>query len=283
MTHMVLVRNWKGSSWSFPKGKINQGEKPFECALRETYEETGFNPAEYCTVNDFVDLHEEKRMTRLFIAVGIPMDTQFAAQTRKEISKIEFQPLKHLPKGVWGVHPFMPKLQRWIKARKRSKPSSNVPEVKDKRDRGKASTPARFDMRNDDTFGGGVDTGYADKGWSVDDMFAANSMLTGKSYTYDGNPHNFGSTHPQYVNYEERAQQKAKSACGNSVLHGNVEDISHLYVPASTSSVKKEESSGTTTLETRNKEYFPCEFRFEVSKVISVVDSTMHKCLKAAK
>ena len=26
-------------------------------------------------------------------------------------------------------------------------------------------------------------------------------LLTGRDYVYDGNPHNFGSTHPKYVNY----------------------------------------------------------------------------------
>jgi hypothetical protein len=35
------------------------------------------------------------------------------------------------------------------------------------------------------------------------DMFSANSKLTGKKFTYDGNPHSFGSRHPSYVNYRE--------------------------------------------------------------------------------
>ena len=32
---MLLVCNWKGTSWTFPKGKINQGEEEMACAARE--------------------------------------------------------------------------------------------------------------------------------------------------------------------------------------------------------------------------------------------------------
>ena len=32
-------------------------------------------------------------------------------------------------------------------------------------------------------------------------MFTTNSKMTGWKFTYDGNPHSFGSRHPSYVNY----------------------------------------------------------------------------------
>lgn len=115
MTKVVLVRNWKGTSWSFPKGKINQSESPFACAIRETYEETGFNPLEYCNEEQFLVVYEEKKVTRLFVAVGVPENTIFSTLTRKEISKVEFHPLDDLPDKAWGVHPFLEKLQRWIR------------------------------------------------------------------------------------------------------------------------------------------------------------------------
>jgi hypothetical protein len=66
-------------------------------------------------------------------------------------------------------------------------------------------TPSRFDERNEDTFGteaaAGGAGGGAEAGWSVQDMFAVNARLTGQTYSYDGNPHNFGDKHPQYVKY----------------------------------------------------------------------------------
>ena len=42
-THVVLVRGWKGNSWTFPRGKINEGEEDIVCASREAYEECGYD------------------------------------------------------------------------------------------------------------------------------------------------------------------------------------------------------------------------------------------------
>jgi hypothetical protein len=33
---------------------------------------------------------------------GVPNDTVFETQTRKEISKVMFHPLQQLPKKIWG-------------------------------------------------------------------------------------------------------------------------------------------------------------------------------------
>ncbi len=44
MDEAVLVKGWKKSaSWSFPRGKINKDEKDIDCAIREVYEETGYD------------------------------------------------------------------------------------------------------------------------------------------------------------------------------------------------------------------------------------------------
>jgi mRNA-decapping enzyme subunit 2 len=69
---VVLVRNWSGSSWSWPKGKINEGESPFSCGLRETFEETGYNAAAsgLCSEDAFLVVHEDSKLTKLFVAVG---------------------------------------------------------------------------------------------------------------------------------------------------------------------------------------------------------------------
>ena len=46
---ILLVKNKKGDSsadnvswWGYPKGHLEEGEKPYEAAVREVYEETGF-------------------------------------------------------------------------------------------------------------------------------------------------------------------------------------------------------------------------------------------------
>lgn len=43
LTKVVMVQGYGSTSWSFPKGKINKDEPPSSCALREVYEETGYD------------------------------------------------------------------------------------------------------------------------------------------------------------------------------------------------------------------------------------------------
>ena len=60
-TKILLVNNWSGACWGFPRGKVNQGEDAHFAAVRETHEETGYdasaiiNPTEYgeCASNVF--------------------------------------------------------------------------------------------------------------------------------------------------------------------------------------------------------------------------------------
>jgi 8-oxo-dGTP pyrophosphatase MutT (NUDIX family) len=43
----VTVLNWWKTSYGFPKGKVNQQERPIDAATREVWEEIGFNIADY--------------------------------------------------------------------------------------------------------------------------------------------------------------------------------------------------------------------------------------------
>ncbi len=44
MDEVVLVKGWKkNANWSFPRGKINKDESDLDCAIREVYEETGYD------------------------------------------------------------------------------------------------------------------------------------------------------------------------------------------------------------------------------------------------
>lgn len=92
MSHCVLVKGWKSSAkWSFPRGKINQGEKDLDCAIREVYEETGYDVKEAGLVPDedkakYIEMVLREQHMRLYVFRGVPMDTPFAPRTRKEIS-----------------------------------------------------------------------------------------------------------------------------------------------------------------------------------------------------
>ena len=46
----LVIHRSKYDDWSFPKGKLDNGENLEECALREVHEETGF----YCELRDFL-------------------------------------------------------------------------------------------------------------------------------------------------------------------------------------------------------------------------------------
>ncbi|KAJ5945768.1 hypothetical protein N7454_002607 [Penicillium verhagenii] len=141
MDEVVLVKGWKkGANWSFPRGKINKDEKDLDCAIREVYEETGFDVRKaHLVENDDAVKHIEISMReqhmRLYVFRGVPRDTYFEPRTRKEISKIEWYKLSELPtlkkKGqdeglavanankFYMVAPFLHPLKKWISQQKR--------------------------------------------------------------------------------------------------------------------------------------------------------------------
>jgi mRNA-decapping enzyme subunit 2 len=146
MSEVVLVKGWKkGAKWSFPRGKINKDEKDLDCAIREVYEETGYDiQAAGLVPHDedvkFLDQTMREQHMRLFVFRGVPMDTYFEPRTRKEISKISWYKLADLPTlkkerhmqqhGINGedslkmsnfymVAPFIRNLKTWIKQQRR--------------------------------------------------------------------------------------------------------------------------------------------------------------------
>lgn len=143
MDSVVLVKGWKkGANWSFPRGKINKGEPDLDCAIREVYEETGFDVRAANLVKDedsvkSIEVTMREQHMRLFVFPGVPRDTHFEPRTRKEISKIEWYKLSELPtlkknkqhdEGMavanankfYMVAPFLHPLKKWIAQQKRS-------------------------------------------------------------------------------------------------------------------------------------------------------------------
>jgi len=49
---------WKEAEWGFPKGRRNQNEKEFACALREFSEETGYYPESITVIENIVPFEE---------------------------------------------------------------------------------------------------------------------------------------------------------------------------------------------------------------------------------
>ena len=138
MDQVVLVKGWKkGANWSFPRGKINKDEDDLDCAIREVYEETGFDIRAAGLVKEskdmkYIEVTMREQHMRLYVFRGVPMNTYFEPRTRKEISKIEWYNLNDLPtlkknkqqEGLreqlanankfYMVAPFLVPLKKWI-------------------------------------------------------------------------------------------------------------------------------------------------------------------------
>ncbi|KAI1464984.1 uncharacterized protein F4812DRAFT_441200 [Daldinia caldariorum] len=143
MDAAVLVRGYKkGASWSFPRGKINKDEDDLDCAIREVYEETGYDLREAGLVEKNEPVHPlevtmHDQQVRLYVFRGIPEDTIFETRTRKEIGGIKWYKVEELPayrkkkgagkNGVGGpsnekfymVAPFMVQLRQWVMKQKK--------------------------------------------------------------------------------------------------------------------------------------------------------------------
>ncbi|KAL9111178.1 MAG: hypothetical protein Q9187_007968 [Circinaria calcarea] len=141
MDEVVLVKGWKkGANWSFPRGKINKDEKDLDCAVREVYEETGFDIQGAGLVGEeedakYIEITMREQHMRLYVFRNVPMDTCFEPRTRKEISKIQWYKLSELPtlkkskqhqqdgrgedlavnaNKFYMVAPFLVPLKKWI-------------------------------------------------------------------------------------------------------------------------------------------------------------------------
>ncbi|KAH8148410.1 uncharacterized protein LAJ45_07512 [Morchella importuna] len=132
MDKLLLVKGYKkGASWSYPRGKINKDEDDMVCAIREVFEETGFDCEGLAKEEDYVEIVMRDQNLRLYIVPGVSEETVFECQTRKEISDIKWHRLTDLPAyskkkngpppqnevrtgKYYMVAPFLKDLRKWI-------------------------------------------------------------------------------------------------------------------------------------------------------------------------
>jgi len=89
-TKVLLVNNWSGKCWGFPRGKVNEGESPAFAAARETHEETGYDATAIINEEDFVERVVQGKQIALYVGVGAPEDYPYTPLVRKEISEVKF-------------------------------------------------------------------------------------------------------------------------------------------------------------------------------------------------
>lgn len=136
MDNVLLVQGfWARSSWGFPKGKVNADEDPLVCACREVLEETGYDCRSAISAKDYIELHIQDTLIRLYIVTGVDKKTTFKPMTRCEIKSCNWFKISDLPmtrrdmvtiqsknvkpNAFFMTIPFIKPLRKWINRRKR--------------------------------------------------------------------------------------------------------------------------------------------------------------------
>ncbi|CAH1393449.1 unnamed protein product [Nezara viridula] len=129
LSHVLLVQSYcSRSSWGFPKGKVNKDEPPYQCAIREVYEETGFDISNLINPNEYIEANVNDQVVRLYLIPGINKQEKFEPKTRNEIKAVNWFPICDIPSnkkqatlklGIGAntfflVSPFLRRLRQWI-------------------------------------------------------------------------------------------------------------------------------------------------------------------------
>lgn len=140
LRHVLLVQSFfTKNSWGFPKGKVNEHEEEYKCAIREVYEETGFDSSHLINPKEFIESNSINfQYTKLYIVKDVPLDTKFAPKTRNEIKECSWFVVDDLPtnrndecymkdnrkiraNSFYMIIPFIKHLKKWINDLKQSK------------------------------------------------------------------------------------------------------------------------------------------------------------------
>ena len=82
----LLVQGYPASTtWGFPKGKLEEGENDVDAAVRELFEETGFDSRGIIQEKWHLVAQVNGSEAKMYIIPGVPDDTHFEPKTRKEI------------------------------------------------------------------------------------------------------------------------------------------------------------------------------------------------------
>jgi 8-oxo-dGTP pyrophosphatase MutT (NUDIX family) len=94
----LMVRSYRGKTWMFPRGKVNEGEGHATAACREVLEEVGYDCKALLNTENYIAYKENKlKQVKLYIVSGVAEEFNFQTQTKKEIGKIAWRALKDLP------------------------------------------------------------------------------------------------------------------------------------------------------------------------------------------
>ncbi len=94
---VVLVFRPGHGDWSLPKGKLDPGESPLDCALREVTEETGITPValdQLSSVEYGLPGGQSKIVHFWAMAPEVKPLTDLVTQDPKEVSVVKWAPIR---------------------------------------------------------------------------------------------------------------------------------------------------------------------------------------------
>ena len=126
LTHVIVLTDYHNTHYDFPKGKRNQDEKDYESAIREVYEEIGYDITSKLKEEEFIIVETFKdKFVKLYVIADVPKETVFKSQTRCEIGRIEWRDINELLTNCYNeqniyrsVRRFIYIIKKWIKTKR---------------------------------------------------------------------------------------------------------------------------------------------------------------------
>ncbi|KAJ1622442.1 hypothetical protein T492DRAFT_1062552 [Pavlovales sp. CCMP2436] len=127
VSKLLLIRSYNGTTWGFPKGKVNKEEAEHDCAMREVLEEIGLDLHSYLDTSHFLE-HSYGRGTsmKLFLVAGVDESVFLETRTKKEIGAIVWHSLSELgteatkkDKDFWLVQQLIGRIKQWASTRRK--------------------------------------------------------------------------------------------------------------------------------------------------------------------
>jgi mRNA-decapping enzyme subunit 2 len=98
-TKCLLVKHIMNKTviFSFPKGKIDNNETELNCAIRETFEETGYNISEKINKDLYIEITIKNKLVRLYLIYDVDENYKFTTLTTNEIFGYSWKSIYDLP------------------------------------------------------------------------------------------------------------------------------------------------------------------------------------------